>query len=336
MKKTKIVSTIGPASENPETIIALAQAGVNIVRLNFSHGDFAEHQPRVDGARAASEKLGQPLEILQDLGGPKIRIGMFAVEPVELVPGARFTLTTDTVEGTVDKVSVNYKPLATEVKVGEMIFLNDGKQKLQVVEINGNDVVTEVISGGSIKSKRGVNLPDSSLSIKALTDKDIADLEFGVQNKVDYMALSFVRSAQDIADLRKILDDKGCTAKIIAKVETPQAIKDIDAIIAAADGIMVARGDLAIEVPFERVPAYQKMMVKKCNEAGKFIIVATQMMESMMNSSQPSRADVSDVYNAVLDGADAVMTSGETAQRENPVDVIVAMTKVIVEAEKAL
>ncbi len=335
MKKTQIVATIGPASSSVEMLAKLLPAGLNILRLNFSHGDFPEHQAKIDNYKIASAQTGVTAKILQDLGGPKIRIGSFTTDTVELIPGNTITLTTDAVEGTVEKVSINYPQFPTEVKVGDTVFVNDGKQRFTVKEINGNEVVCEINIGGTVKGKRGINLPDSDLSISALTDKDIADVEFGIANNVDYVALSFVRRADDIAVLRKILSERGSKAQIIAKVETPQAIRDIDAIIDAFDGIMVARGDLAVEVPFEKVPAMQKMMVEKCNAKGKFIIVATQMMLSMVHSPVPSRAEASDVANAVWDGTNAVMLSEESAQGDYPVETVSAMAKICEEAEAA-
>jgi pyruvate kinase len=334
MSKTKIVATIGPASESVEMLADLLNAGMNIMRLNFSHGDFPEHQARIDNLKTATKETGIETHVLQDLGGPKIRIGDFDEEHVVLVPGAEFILTTEKMKGNHTKVYINYPLLPTEAKAGDMIFLNDGKQKLQVKSIEANDVVCTVLVGGEMKGRRGVNLPDSDLSIKSVTDKDVHDLEFGITNNVDYMALSFVRHGSDITELRDILNARGCKAKIVAKIETPQAIAHIDEIIRLSDAIMVARGDLAVEVPFETVPRLQKMIVKKCNDAGKFVIVATQMMESMIHHSVPTRAEVSDVANAVWDGADAVMTSAETANGKYPLETIVAMTKVVEETEK--
>lgn len=336
MKKTQIIATIGPASESQEKLTALLRAGMNIMRLNFSHGDFAEHQNRVDNLKKASEETGLTAQILQDLGGPKIRIGDFHVEHVVLVPGETFTLTTEKIKGDGSRVYMNYPLLTEEVKAGDHIFLNDGKQKLLVKKVEGVDVVCEVLSGGEMKGRRGVNLPDSDLSIHAITEKDKDDLEFGLKNNVDYFALSFVRHASDVLELREILNSRGSKAKIISKIETPQAITDIDAIIEATDGIMIARGDLAVEVPFEIVPRLQKMMIKKCNTAGKFVIVATQMMASMTHSSVPSRAEVSDVANAVWDGTDAIMLSEETANGHYPVETLTAMRKIADEAEKGL
>lgn len=334
MKKTKIVATIGPATESYEMLEKLLQAGMNVVRLNFSHGNFEEHQGRVNNVREAMRKTGLPAAILQDLGGPKIRIGMFSTDSVELIPGNTLTITTDDIVGDVNRVGVNYPLLPKEVSVGDIIFLHDGRKELKVKEIKGNDVVCEIIVGGEIKGKRGMNLPDSDLSVKSLTEKDIADLEFGITNKVDYMALSFVRRPSDITELRDILKARSCDAGIIAKIETPQAVENIDEIIRLCDGIMVARGDLAIEVPFEKVPGIQKMIIEKCNAVGKPVITATQMMESMIKSPVATRAEVSDVANAILDGTDAVMLSEETTLGEHPLAAVSVMSRVAREVEK--
>ncbi|MHB1316285.1 MAG: pyruvate kinase [Minisyncoccota bacterium] len=334
MKKTKIVATIGPATESEPMLTKLLQAGMNVMRLNFSHGDFKEHQGRVDNLRKAMKKTGLPAAILQDLGGPKIRIGMFKTDAVMLKAGQTFTLTTDKIEGDETRVSINYPLFPKEVAKGHIVFLHDGKKKLQVTDIKGNDVICKVLVGGEIKGKRGVNLPDSDLSIKALTDKDLVDLEFGIKNKVDYVALSFVRRASDITELRDILNKRKCDAGIIAKIETPQAITNIDEIIDLVDGIMVARGDLAIEVPYAKVPVYQKMMIEKCNAVGKPVIAATQMMESMIKSPVATRAEVSDVANAIIDGADAVMLSEETTLGDFPVEAVTVMATVAEEIEK--
>lgn len=334
MKKTKIVATIGPATESQEMLEKLLQAGMNVVRLNFSHGDFAEHQHRVENIRNATKVTSIPAAILQDLGGPKIRIGMFSTDSVTLVPGNTFTITTDDIVGDETHVSVNYPLLPKEVSVGHIIFMHDGQKKLKVKEIKGNDVICEILVGGVIRGKRGMNLPDSNLSVKSLTEKDIADLEFGIANKVDYMALSFVRRPSDITELREILDKRGCDAGIIAKIETPQAVENIDEIIKLSDGIMVARGDLAIEVPFEKVPSIQKMIIEKCNAAGKPVITATQMMESMIKSPVATRAEVSDVANAILDGTDAIMLSEETTLGEHPFEAVTVMARVAREVEK--
>lgn len=333
MKKTKIVATVGPATESEVMLEKLVDAGLNVIRLNFSHGDFAEHQTRVDNLRKVIKKTGKTVAILQDLGGPKIRIGNFKTEFITLKKGQTFTLTTEDILGDKNIVSVNYPLLPKEVKKGHIIFLHDGKKKLEVVSVTGNKIVCKVLIGGDIKGRRGVNLPDSNLSIKSLTNKDLKDLEFGIKNKVDFIALSFVRRPSDIIELREILNKRKSDAGIIAKIETPQAIENIDEIIRLADGIMIARGDLAIEVPFEKVPSYQKMMIIKCNESGKPVITATQMLESMIKSPVATRAEISDVANAILDGTDAVMLSEETTLGEFPVEAVTVMKTIALEVE---
>ncbi|MEQ1500188.1 MAG: pyruvate kinase, partial [Parcubacteria group bacterium] len=325
--------SIGPATESEEMLTKLLNAGMNVMRLNFSHGDFAEHQVRVENLRKSLKKTGLQAAILQDLGGPKIRIGNFKTESITLKKGQTFTLTTEDIVGDESIVSVNYPLLPKEVKKDHIIFLHDGKKKLQVKDVKGSKVICEVLVGGDIKGRRGVNLPDSDLSIKSLTDKDLKDLEFGIKNKVDYIALSFVRRPSDIIELREILNKRKCDAAIIAKIETPQAIANIDEIISLVDGIMIARGDLAIEVPYEKVPSYQKMMIKKCNEVGKPVITATQMMESMIKSPVATRAEISDVANAILDGTDAVMLSEETTLGDFPVEAVTVMRTIALEVE---
>ena len=333
IKKTKIVATIGPVTSSEEMLTKLLQEGMNVVRINFSHGDFAEHQVKVNNGRAAYEKTGIPVAFLQDLGGPKIRIGEFNKESVNLKEGEMFTLTTEKIIGDEKKVYVNYPLLPKEVKVGGTILLHDGKKKLEIVDIKGNEVKCKIIVGGDIKGKRGVNLPGAYLSVSSITEKDIKDLEFGIKNKVDFVALSFVRKPDDITKLRNILDKAKLPAGIIAKIETPEAVNNIDKIIELSDGIMVARGDLAIEVPAEDVPLIQKMIIEKCNKAGKPVITATQMLESMIKSPVPTRAEVSDVANAILDGTDAVMLSEETTLGDYPVEAVKVMTKVAMRVE---
>ncbi|MDE2038298.1 MAG: pyruvate kinase [Patescibacteria group bacterium] len=333
-KKTKIVCTIGPATESAEKLEQLVEAGMNVMRLNFSHGDFAEHQARVDNLRAVMKKTKKPVAILQDLCGPKIRIGTFKDDmTITLKAGQAFTLTTEKVEGTPERVSVNYPLLAKEVKVGGAILIQDGRKRLEVVKIKGNDIVCKVIVGGELKGKKGVNVPGANLSISALTPKDRKDVEFGIKNKADFVALSFVRRPSDIEDLRAILKKARSKAGIIAKIETPEALECIDEIIAAADGLMVARGDLAIEIPAEDVPLAQKEMIEKCAAAGKPVITATQMLESMIKSPVPTRAEVSDVANAIIDGTDAVMLSEETTLGDYPVEAVKMMAKIAVRME---
>ncbi|MEN9913098.1 MAG: hypothetical protein RLY66_506 [Candidatus Parcubacteria bacterium] len=334
-KKTKIVCTIGPVTESTEKLTELVNVGMNVMRLNFSHGDFAEHQNRVDNIREVMKKTGKTVAILQDLCGPKIRIGTFKDDKaITLKEGAKFTLTTDAFDGTEEKVSVNYPLLAKEVKVGGAILIQDGRKRLEVVEIKGNDIICKVIIGGELKGRKGVNVPGANLSISALTEKDKKDVEFGIKNKVDFVALSFVRRAADIIELRDILDKAGSKAHIIAKIETPEALDVIDEIVAAADGLMVARGDLAIEIPAEEVPIAQKLMISKCNAVGKPVITATQMLESMIKSPVPTRAEVSDIANAIIDGTDAVMLSEETTLGDFPIEAVKIMTKVAMRVEQ--
>ena len=333
-KKTKIVCTIGPATESEEKLTELMGAGMNVARLNFSHGDFAEHQNRVDTIRKICEKNGDVVAIMQDLCGPKIRIGTFKDNAITLVRGEKFILTTDDFEGTQEKVHINYPALPKEVKPGIFIMLQDGTKKLEVVEVKGNDIITKVISGGRLSGRKGVNVPGANLSVKSLTEKDRSDLEFGIKNKVDFVALSFVRNSSDIRELREILNKAGSKAHIIAKIETPEALNDIDAIIEASDAIMIARGDLAIEIPAEEVPLVQKLIIHKCNSAGKPVITATQMLESMVKNPVPTRAEISDIANAIIDGTDAIMLSEETTLGEFPIAAVEIMTRVALRVEK--
>jgi pyruvate kinase len=334
IKKTKIVCTIGPATETEKCLTDLVNAGMNVMRLNFSHGDFAEHQVRVDNMRKVMKKTGQTVSILQDLGGPKIRIGEFEGGMTTLKPGAKFILTTDSVMGNEHRVSINYPLFAKEVKIGDPVLLHDGKKKLEVIDIKGNDVICKVIVGGEIKNKRGVNLPGSDLTIHSITEKDRKDLQFGLKNKVDFFALSFVRHPEDITELQEILKKAKSNARIIAKIETPQALKNIEEILKLTDGVMIARGDLAIEIPAEEVPMVQKNLIHRCNQLGKPVITATQMLESMIKSPVPTRAEVSDVANAILDGTDAIMLSEETTLGEYPVEAVKMMTRVAENVEK--
>lgn len=328
IKKTKIVATIGPASESQEMLEKLIHAGMDVCRINFSHGTHEGARTQVENIRAVAEKLGTSTAILQDLSGPKIRIGDFYQERVMLKKGSLFTLITKPCVGDETKAFVNYKTLPKEVKKGDTILLDDGKKNLEVISVTEDEVKCRVIVGGETKGRRGVNLPGISLNISCLTAKDKKDLAFGIGQSVDFVALSFVRRAKDIEELRKILTKAKSTAKIIAKIETEEAVHNIDAIIDATDGIMVARGDLAVEVRAEEVPLLQKMIVEKCNLAGKPVIVATQMMESMITSPVPTRAEVSDVANSILDGADAVMLSEESALGKYPVEAVTMMSKV--------
>ena len=336
MKKTKIVATIGPPTTDVKKMEELLMAGVNVMRMNFSHGDFAEHQVKVDNARTVSGKIGIPVALLQDLGGPKIRIGDFYKESVVLEEGQTFTLTTEKIVGDEKRVYVNYVSLPMEVEVGGLIMLHDGKKKLEIINIKGNEIVCKVIIGGEIKGKRGVNLPGAKLSVSSLTKKDKDDLEFGFKNKVDFIACSFVRRPEDISELRDILDKAKSKAKIIAKIEDREGLENINKIIELVDGIMIGRGDFGIEIGVENMPMVQKEIIKKCNQAGKPVITATHMLESMIESPVPTRAEVSDIANAILDGTDAIMLSEETALGQYPVEAVNVMTKVSERVEKEM
>lgn len=327
-KKTKIVCTIGPVTESENKLTELVEAGMNVMRLNFSHGSFEEHQKRIESLKKVMQKTGKTVGILQDLCGPKIRIGTFKDQMITLHEGQTFTLTTDEVEGTTERVHINYPKLPQEVKKGGIILLQDGTKRLEVQEVKGNDIICKVMIGGKLAGRKGVNVPGANLSLSALTDKDRADLEFGIKNNVDFVALSFVRRASDVRDLRAILDKAGCKAHVISKIETPEALDCIDDIIELSDAIMVARGDLAVEIPAEEVPIVQKMLIAKCNEVGKPVITATQMLESMIKNPVPTRAEVSDIANAIIDGTDAIMLSEETTLGEFPIEAVKVMSKV--------
>lgn len=330
--KAKIVCTLGPSSHGIEMLTNLIHAGMDVVRLNFSHGTPDEHLETLKNVRAASNRTGVEVAVLQDLQGPKIRVGELNVPFIELHPGDRFTITTDQGFGGPTRVSTTYAGLAADVRPGDALLLDDGKLSLSVLEIKGSEVICTVVVGGPLSAHKGINLPGVAVSAPSLTDKDLRDLEFGIQQGVDFVALSFVRKAEDIRHLRKaIIERTGKTQSpsIIAKIEKPQAVNDIDSIIAEADGIMVARGDLGVELPPEDVPILQKMIIKKCNHAGKPVIVATQMLESMIHNPTPTRAEASDVANAVVDGCDAVMLSGETSIGSYPLEAVRIMDKII-------
>lgn len=333
-RKTKIVATIGPGSESKENFTKLLNAGVDIARTNMSHDDQTIHEARIKNIREAAAEAGKPIDVLVDLSGPKIRIGDFEDVSVELVPGAEFILSGTKTAGNVRKVYFNYPKIEEDIKPGQILMLDDGRRKLRVEKVEGTDIYTTVIVGGVIKSRRGVNIPNAYLSISAITDKDRSDLEFAVKNGADYIALSFVRTAKDINELRDLIASHGGSQPIVAKIETPEAVEKIDEIIAATDAIMVARGDLAVEIGHAKVPAVTKMLIEKCNAAGKPVIVATQMLESMIKAPVPTRAEVSDIANAVYAGADATMLSEESSLGEFAVEAVSMMAEVIVETEK--
>ncbi|TXE12343.1 pyruvate kinase [Algoriphagus aquimarinus] len=327
--KTKILATIGPASNNYDTIKSLAAAGANVFRLNFSHGTHEIHAEVASIIRKINKDEGLNLGILQDLQGPKIRVGEVENNGVEIKPGELLTITNDPVVGTSRLVSTVYQNLPNDVVSGDRILIDDGNLEVVVNDTDGKNVNCTVIHGGILKSRKGINLPNTKVSAPSLTEKDIEDLAFGLEQEVDWIALSFVRSAEDIIDLRERIEAKGKVCKIVAKIEKPEALENIDAIIEATDAIMVARGDLGVEVPMEIVPLWQKRIVEKCKIACKPVIIATQMMESMITNPRPTRAETNDVANAVLDGADAVMLSAETASGKYPVNAVKAMSSII-------
>lgn len=328
--RTKIVATLGPASANPEVLYSMFNAGLDVCRLNFSHGSQADHQKVLDTIRSINKKYKYHVGILADLQGPKIRIGTVKDGGIHLVNGKRTTITTKECVGNEDRIYITYENFPKDVKSGEIILLDDGKLQMKVVETNYKDeVLCEIVHGGILTSRKGVNLPNTKVSIPSLTTEDRKNLEFVLQNDVEWIGLSFVRNAMDIIELKDIIKARGKSARVIAKIEKPEAIANIDEIIAVSDGIMVARGDLGVEMPMEEVPLLQKMIVRKCRAASKPVIIATQMLESMITTPRPTRAEVNDVANSVLDGADAVMLSGETSVGEFPLIVIETMQKII-------
>ena len=333
MRRAKIVCTLGPAVESIEKITELIDAGMNMARLNLSHGSHDEHQKRLDLVRAAAKKANKAVAILVDLQGPKIRLGKFSSGPHELSRGDTFTITTDDIAGTKDKVSTTYKGLPGDCKAGDAIMIDDGKVSVQVVQVKGNDVITKVIQPGMVSNNKGINLPGVAVSLPALSEKDIADLRWGLKAGVDFIALSFVRNAADIKDIHKIMDEVGVKVPVIAKIEKPQAVENLQEIVDAFDGIMVARGDLGVELPIEDVPMVQKRCITMARESAKPVIVATQMLDSMISNSQPTRAEATDCANAVLDGADALMLSGETSVGDFPIDSVKIMARIIERTE---
>lgn len=332
IKMTKVVCTIGPKSEKKEVLKQLVLSGMNVMRLNFSHGDFEEHGARIKTIREISQETGKHVAILLDTKGPEIRTGSHAQGDVkyDLVEGQDFTVTTDySFLGTPEKISVSYPNLTKDLKVGDTILIDDGLIGLEVKEIKGNEILCKVKNSGALGQKKGVNLPGVSVSLPALADKDKADLAFGCQVGVDFVAASFIRKASDVAEVRKVLDENGGEhIKIISKIENQEGIDNFDEILELSDGIMVARGDLGVEVPVEEVPFMQKMMIRKCNAAGKPVITATQMLDSMQKNPRPTRAEAGDVANAILDGTDAVMLSGESANGKYPVEAVKTMATI--------
>ena len=337
MKKTKIICTVGPASNNAETLEKMIQAGMNIARLNFSHGTSAEHKANFDLIKEISGKTGAHIGLLLDTKGPEIRTGKFNAEEIYLVEGQAFTLTSRDLIGDTTIVSMSYKELSTCVKAGDRILIDDGLIELMVTAINGEDVQCIVVNSGIVKNNKGINLPGIKTNLPAISEKDYADILFGIENDIDYIAASFIRTAYNIDEIRRILkENRGSHIKIIAKIENMEGVDNIDEIIEAADGIMIARGDLGVEIPMEEVPLTQKKIIKKCNFAGKPVITATQMLDSMMRNPRPTRAEVADVANAIFDGTDAIMLSGETASGRYPVEAVLKMTAIALAAEHDL
>lgn len=336
-KKTKIVCTLGPASDSEEVLTQLVENGLNVCRFNFSHGDHAEQKVRMDTAKKVREKLNVPVALLLDTKGPEIRTGKFADPEVLLEQGQQFIVTMDEVLGTKEKCTVSYKELVNDVKVGDTILIDDGLVGLRINEIKGNDIICTVENSGIVKNHKGVNLPGVKINLPALTPKDISDIEFGIEQDIDFIAASFVRKASDVLAIREILENNNAThIQIISKIENQEGVENLDEILQVSDGLMVARGDLGVEIPFEKLPAVQKMMIEKCNAAGKPVVTATQMLDSMMRNPRPTRAEVSDVANAIYDGTDAIMLSGESANGDWPVESVQTMAKIAEETEKKL
>ena len=334
MRRAKIVCTMGPAVESAEKVRELIDAGMNMARLNLSHGGYPEHQARLDQVRLASKESGVPVAILVDLQGPKIRLARFKAGPHDLSRGDIFTITTDEIEGTKDRVGTTYKGLPGDCKAGDRILIDDGKVTIEVIEVKGNDVITKVIEPGAVSNNKGINLPGVAVSVPALSEKDMDDLRWGLKAGADFIALSFVRSAEDIVDVHRIMDEVGIRIPVIAKIEKPQAVANLQEIVNAFDGIMVARGDLGVELPIEEVPLVQKHCIQLAREAAKPVIVATQMLDSMITNSRPTRAEATDCANAVLDGADALMLSGETSVGAFAIEAVQTMARIITHTEQ--
>ncbi|MEU0842379.1 pyruvate kinase [Streptomyces sp. NPDC005962] len=336
MRRSKIVCTLGPAVDSYDQLKSLIEAGMNVARFNMSHGSHPEHEERYHRVRKASEETGHAVGVLADLQGPKIRLETFADGPVELVRGDEFIITTEDVDGDRTICGTTYKGLPGDVSKGDQILINDGNVELRVTAVEGARVRTIVIEGGVISDHKGINLPGASVNVPALSEKDIEDLKFALTMGCDMVALSFVRDASDVRDVHRIMDEVGRRVPVIAKVEKPQAVANMEDVVAAFDGVMVARGDLAVEYPLEKVPMVQKRLIELCRRNAKPVIVATQMMESMITNSRPTRAEASDVANAILDGADAVMLSAESSVGSYPIETVKVMSRIVQAAEGEL
>ncbi len=338
MKKTKIVATIGPASESEEKLRELFDSGLNVCRLNFSHGSHEEHKKRIDTIKKVREQMNLPIAIMLDTKGPEIRLGDFKDGTIDLSQDDIFTLTTRDILGDNTIVSISYKGLPQDVEIGGRILIDDGLVELRIIEIiDGTDIKCIAINSGTLKNHKGVNVPNVKINLPAVTDKDISDIKFGIENEVDFIAVSFVRTADDVNTIRRILEENGGqNIDIISKIESQQGVDNIDEILRISDGIMVARGDLGVEVKTEEIPLIQKMLIRKCNLAGKAVITATQMLDSMMRNPRPTRAEVTDVANAILDGSSAIMLSGETAAGKYPVESVKMMHSIALTTEESL
>ena len=328
MRKTKIICTIGPASESEDKLREIMLAGMNVARFNFSHGSHEEHKRKYDRIKKLRDELNLPVAVMLDTKGPEIRLKDFENGKVELVAGQKFTLTSRDIMGTQDEVSITYKELTNDCKKGMTILIDDGLIELSVEEVTETDIVCTVVNGGQISNKKGVNVPGAELTMPYLSEQDRGDIEFGCEQGFDFVAASFVRTKQDVEDIRAILKQKNSQMKIIAKIESTQGIKNLEEILDTADGIMVARGDMGVEVPFEDVPVVQKKMIKLAEAKGKYVITATQMLDSMIHHPRPTRAEVTDVANAIYDGTTAIMLSGETASGDYPVEAVKTMARI--------
>lgn len=337
MRKTKIVCTLGPATDNPETLKNLMLAGMNVGRINFSHGNYKDQQERINTFKTVRESLKLPIPLLLDTQGPEIRIGKFENDEVMLENGEKFTLLNEDVLGDKTKVSITYKNLYNEIDIGRTVLVNDGTIELKVKEIIGKDIVCEVIQGGKLTNRKSINIPDFIVNLPGITEKDIEDIKYGIEAGFDYIAASFIRKPQDVLEIRKVLkDNNGEHIKIISKIENREGINNFDEILEVSDGIMVARGDLGVEIPMEEVPILQKQFIKKTYAQGKPVITATQMLESMISNPRPTRAEVSDVANAIFDGTSAIMLSGETATGMFPIECVKTMNRIAQAVESSI
>ncbi|KPC73799.1 pyruvate kinase [Thermoactinomyces vulgaris] len=336
LRKTKIVCTIGPASEDVATLKELIANGMNVARLNFSHGSYEEHGKRIENIRQAAAELGQTVAILLDTKGPEIRTGELKDPSVELIAGEQIILTTEQIEGDAKRISISYAGLAADVHPGSIILIDDGLIGLRVESVEGTEITCTILNGGTLKSRKGVNVPGVKINLPGITEKDAADIRFGIEQKVDFIAASFVRKPQDVLEIREILEEHGADIQIISKIENQEGIDNLDGILEVSDGLMVARGDLGVEIPVEEVPVVQKEAIRKCNQLGKPVITATQMLDSMQRNPRPTRAEASDVANAILDGTDAIMLSGETAAGKYPVEAVSTMARIAVRTEATL